>query len=1297
MKMPGKTQTFAHIAIVSVLAWSAAACGSDDAAVEGPQASASDAPPDAGGSVGDTSSSSGASSSGASSSGASSSGASSSGASSSGASSSGASSSGASSSGASSSGASSSGASSSGASSSGASSSSSGGSSLPGKLVALTLEPAVATIPIGASLSLDLTGKFADGTSKKINDLAKWTSSSPDVISVSQAGLALGVGAGSATVTATVEGTQATAQVAVSTKKLQALTITPDSGSVQVGGSLAFAAIATMSDGTKESVTDSVTWTSSEPKIATIDAKGLAIGVGAGDATISANIGLVSGQAKLQVKAAQVTAINVEPVDPTLTIGESVSFTATATYADGKVADITKTAKWTSSQDDIVAVSNAGLATAKKPGSATITAEFGGQNGSRVVTVKPATLTKLVIAPLQATVPAGGKQVFTVIGTFSDGASKDFTESATWSVQPKTVAAISNAPGTQGHATGLGAGEATVTATFGKVVATAKLSVTAATLKSIAINGAVGMAKGVQKQLKAIGTYSDSKALDITDKVTWQSSNEKVVTVSNTAPKGWIAAVAEGKATLTASLDGVSGKVEVPVSAAALIKVLVDPSTKVMEAGLKESFGAKAQYSDGSVIDVTSQVVWSSSDPTVAAVSNAKANAGTVSALKAGSVTIKAALGSTIGTSKVTVKQPTLTDLTIGPHNVSRKAGQYVQYWAIAVYSNGATQNVTKQASWETSDASIATIQKGGNWKGVAQGKKKGVATITAKYAGKSVSTKLTVTNPTLVQVQVSPAAWESPVGIPMQFQAVALFSDDSSQNVTWQATWNSTNKTVAQVGNKGGGGGFGGGGANKGRTQSLSPGKTEITATWQGKTGKASLTVTQAKQTGIQIFPGTQTMPAGDWRKFEASLLWSDGKSNPVTQWVSWSSSDSSIAAALNGNGQKGLIQGLKPGKATITAAGLGFKATATIVVTDAKVKSLQLTPASSTVAKGVPVLFKTSAVFTDGTSQDVSWQTTYTSSDPSIVSVNNGNGPMKGMAQTLKAGTVTIKATAKGQTATATVTVKPAELKELQVTPIQPKIAVGAFGKLECVAVFTDGTTQQITWLATWTSSKPDVAAVSNINQPGKGFVQGLKAGETVISAQWGGKTGTTKLTVQQAALLEIQVTPFSPVLPIGYTTQFQATGVFADNTTQNLTGQASWTSSNAKIASVVSAWQGKGRVTPLAAGTVEIIATFGGKQGKTKLKVTAAALTKIEVTPPTATLKQSQQAQLLATGHYADGTKIPLNAYVLWKSDKVSVAPVSNAGGSKGRVTAIAKGTATISAIKGKVTGTAKVTVQ
>src|SRR6185437_3760683 len=87
--------------------------------------------------------------------------------------------------------------------------------------------------------------------------------------------------------------------------------------------------------------------------------------------------------------------------------------------------------------------------------------------------------------------------------------------------------------------------------------------------------------------------------------------------------------------------------------------------------------------------------------------------------------------------------------------------------------------------------------------------------------------------------------------------------------------------------------------------------------------------------------------------------------------------------------------------------------------------------------------------------------------------------------------------------------------------------------------------------------------------------------------------GSGGTSSPT-----LASISISPSSPTLQTGTTQQFTATGSFSDNSTQNLTSTATWSSSNAAVATISTA----GVASALAAGTSTIKATSGAVSGTT-----------------------------------------------------------------------------------------------
>ena len=106
------------------------------------------------------------------------------------------------------------------------------GPTLPGELVALTLSPPLATLTIGATLPFELIGKFADGKTSPLADLAKWSTSNPAAVTISPLGVALATGAGEATIEAAIAGHIAKATVTVTPLKVTKLVIDPPSAEI---------------------------------------------------------------------------------------------------------------------------------------------------------------------------------------------------------------------------------------------------------------------------------------------------------------------------------------------------------------------------------------------------------------------------------------------------------------------------------------------------------------------------------------------------------------------------------------------------------------------------------------------------------------------------------------------------------------------------------------------------------------------------------------------------------------------------------------------------------------------------------------------------------------------------------------------------------------------------------------------------------------------------------------------------------------------------------------------------------
>jgi uncharacterized protein YjdB len=149
-------------------------------------------------------------------------------------------------------------------------------------------------------------------------------------------------------------------------------------------------------------------------------------------------------------------------------------------------------------------------------------------------------------------------------GTFSDGSNS--TIAASWSISPSdnSIASIS----TGGLVSGVAAGAATVTATSGTVSGSTSVTVALANLQSIVLNPAGNQSFSLglgSHQFSATGNFSVGGSQDITNAVTWNSSDTTVATVSNTTgSKGLVTFVkAGGPINITAT----SGSISSPATA----------------------------------------------------------------------------------------------------------------------------------------------------------------------------------------------------------------------------------------------------------------------------------------------------------------------------------------------------------------------------------------------------------------------------------------------------------------------------------------------------------------------------------------------------------------------------------------------------------------------------------------------------------------------------------------------------------------------------------------------------------
>lgn len=536
-----------------------------------------------------------------------------------------------------------------------------------------------------------------------------------------------------------------------------------------------------------------------------------------------------------------------------------------------------------------------------------------------------------------------------------------------------------------------------------------------------------------------------------------------------------------------------------------------------------------------------------------------------------------------------------LAALAVTPTQTTVPLGISKQFTAIATGTDDNNYDVTEMAEWSSQNLQIASVGNQEGSRGVSNSAGLGTTTISATLYGVTATAQLTVSEAELIEIELTPEEATLPLGKTKQFTAIGIFTDGSKQDITADVQWTSSNTAVATIGNAAGA---------KGAAVATTPGETMITASLNGLTRHAQLTVTTAGLVSIEIAPANSTLVLGGSKLFMANGHYTDGTVKDITQQADWASSNPGVAIIGNTEGSKGLVTSVGVGSTAITATMDEMSNYTHLTVTPAELLSLEITPENTTVTLGFTKQFTLIGNYTDDTTQDLTIHATWASSDTSVATISNTAGS-KGLAATVSEGVTTIGASIEGIAASTQLIVTKANLMAIQVEPQNAVVVLGFTKRYTATGVFTDGMTQNITDKVTWSTSDSSLVTISN--EPGsKGMATPILVGTVTVSATYSGITGSTTLEVQPASLKSIQVTPLGDTLQPAYTKQFKATGNYSNGATQDLTVLAAWSSSNTSVAVVSNQNGTQGLVTGVSEGTTTINASYNGIVGSAQLTV-------------------------------------------------------------------------------------------
>ena len=1112
----------------------------------------------------------------------------------------------------------------------------------------VTVSPATSSVALGASVTLSaaVNGHAVSGSS------VFWNTENATIATVSSAGVVTGIAVGTVRIAASSGGNSGFSTITVIPQGVASVRVTPSSAAITIGETVHLQAQPLNAAGdTLDGRT--ITWTSANDAVATVDSTGLVTGVSVGATIITATSEGKSGTAGIAVSDRVAASIAVAPTSVTITTGQTSQLTPTVKDANGAVISGAPVS-WTVDLANIALVSSTGLVTGQSQGSAIVTATSGAVHVNVPITITLPPANAVIVSPATVALLVSERQQLT--GTVTDAGGNTIPgQSITWGSSNAGVAAV----GTTGLVIAIAPGTATITGTSGAVSGVSHVTVSLVPVRRVTVDpDALAFTQGdPAAQLTVTLLDSAGGTLSPTGRpVTFASNKTSVATVSGT---GLVTPVGPGQAviTVTQTGSGLTATSTVTVTPVPVASVTIAPALDTLIVGQAVQLVATTLDGSGNVLTGRT-IVWDGSNDGVATVSSL----GRVTAQAPGTMTATATSEGKTGTATIVVLAVPVASVVISPTSASVLVGSTTSaFTAVAKDGSGNVLN-GRTFTFASSNTAIATIDP---TTGVATGVAPGTTNITATSEGQtSNNATLTVSAIPVASVTISPLTQTVVAG--SQTSAFTAVTKDGGGNVLTgrTVTFSSTAPGVATVN------------ASTGVATGVAAGTTSIIASSEGQNSPAAmLTVTAIPVATVTISPTTVSVVDGATTP-AFTVVTKDAGGNILSgRVISFNSSNTGVATI----DASGVATGVSPGSSTITASSEGKTSNpATLTVTAVPVASVTISPLTQTVVDGSNTPAFTAVTKDAGDNVLTGRVVTFASSDLTIATVSSSTGVATGVAP----GTASITASSEGKTsAAATLTVTPVPVNNVVLLPASQSVEVGS--TVTFTATPRDASNNPLSGrMIVYGSSDPTIATIDGST----GVATGVAPGTVTIGAISEGKNATASLTVNPAPVASVTVSPPSQTIVDGNSATF--TAVLMDVHGNTLTGRVvTWGSSDATIATV----DNLGNATSAGPGTATITATSEGQSGSGTLQVDPAPISSVTVTPLVATAAVGETVQLTAMVQEPPGGKGHGHP-VMWSSSDDSVAKVDK----KGLVTGVGLGAATITATAQGQSSAAVVTI-
>ncbi|ENM5738408.1 Ig-like domain-containing protein [Vibrio mimicus] len=430
-------------------------------------------------------------------------------------------------------------------------------------------------------------------------------------------------------------------------------------------------------------------------------------------------------------------------------------------------------------------------------------------------------------------------------------------------------------------------------------------------------------------------------------------------------------------------------------------------------------------------------------------------------------------------------------------------------------------------------------------------------------------SNEAIVTPITLDKISINSNKSSVAMGESLTLHATAYYSDNSHKTVTDLVRWNVEGESNIAIDTL------------TGEVTTLAEGTAVVTASLDGvESGPFNVDVTAPELTDIALITKEKSLPIGISTKLETWGHFTDDQWRRIANGIQWKTTAEDVLTIDD----EGNVKALSEGSAKIVAVVDHLNShPITIEVTKAELTAIDITPAEVSMPLGTAQALVAMGTFTSGKTVDITQDVEWLQVRSDVARIENG----KMIA--IKIGSETISAK-KGDIQSQPVEVKvtDAVISHLQLTPVNATLAKGTTLEFNAKSIYTDGTEKDVTDSVEWKSDNYDV--LTFVDNKATGHQQ---AKVQVFATLPSGEKAAVNVTVTNAALSQIDITPTSIELGKEQVGQFRAIGKYTDGSEADITAQVSWSSSNSNNVSMMQ----NGLLNGLEVGTSTITARLQG----------------------------------------------------------------------------------------------------